>query len=227
MTIREVKSRSVFLRQPLLMGSSAHVYLWNSLYQEATRPRRPASHVVLISPPQALATQLNIISLLYFFWIFWKYFQAFQPLYLSTQPAWIYWSDMEGATYANKTDLHRAVCSRDVSLCEKLLQEGASVDSPDRCGISPLEEASLRGYDNIVNILQPHSKIPPHVWQLSDLTCPICFAVYVKPITLGCGHTFCRSCIQLSRRPHNRCSLCRKPVQFENGKALDLFPNDS
>ncbi|CAM9151887.1 unnamed protein product [Lampetra fluviatilis] len=44
------------------------------------------------------------------------------------------------------------------------------------------------------------------------LTCPICLEVYTKPVTIGCGHTFCGEClwpcVQL-RSAH--CALCRSP----------------
>lgn len=127
---------------------------------------------------------------------------------------------MEARNAEAKTPLHQAVAAHDLPKCVALVKEGADVDAVDRCGISPLEEASLRGFQDIFDVLQPYSKkTSPRTWDLSEVTCPICFAAFVKPITILCGHTFCRSCLQLSRRPHNRCCLCRKPVQFENGKS--------
>jgi hypothetical protein len=125
---------------------------------------------------------------------------------------------MEGTNAEAKTPLHRAIATKDIRKCLELVSQGADVDSVDRCGVSALEEASLRGFQDIFDALQPFSKrLTPRQWDTSEVTCPICFAVFVKPVTIVCGHTFCRSCLQLSRRPHNRCCLCRKPVQFENG----------
>lgn len=56
------------------------------------------------------------------------------------------------------------------------------------------------------------------------LTCPICLGVYHDPVSLVCGHSFCKACIQEARscRPGPficpLCSACADP-------AMELQPN--
>ena len=52
---------------------------------------------------------------------------------------------------------------------------------------------------------------PTEAYLLEQLTCPICFDVYHEPISLLCGHTFCRCCLQTLQRVDKQCPLCRKP----------------
>ncbi|OLL24683.1 putative RING finger protein, partial [Neolecta irregularis DAH-3] len=49
--------------------------------------------------------------------------------------------------------------------------------------------------------------------QLDDYTCPICASIVMKPIRLGCGHTFCVRClVKLQRAQKDKCPLCRREV---------------
>ncbi|XP_075228515.1 LON peptidase N-terminal domain and RING finger protein 1 [Lycorma delicatula] len=45
----------------------------------------------------------------------------------------------------------------------------------------------------------------PHFHESNDLKCTICYCVFYQPVTLPCGHSFCRKCII---RESNR--LCKK-----------------
>ncbi|XP_030064261.1 E3 ubiquitin-protein ligase RNF135 isoform X2 [Microcaecilia unicolor] len=49
-----------------------------------------------------------------------------------------------------------------------------------------------------------------------DLECSICCSFFNSPVTLGCGHNFCNSCIQTywtPRRKSYKCPLCQKSWQ--------------
>lgn len=49
--------------------------------------------------------------------------------------------------------------------------------------------------------------------------CPICFGFLCEPLTIACGHSFCRACLLESTRlsPTGRsCPLCRSQVDIKN-----------
>ncbi|XP_043942311.1 E3 ubiquitin-protein ligase TRIM39-like [Protopterus annectens] len=47
---------------------------------------------------------------------------------------------------------------------------------------------------------------------LNELVCPVCLDLYDHPVTLECGHNFCKSCINrvLDVQPDASCPQCRK-----------------
>ena len=49
---------------------------------------------------------------------------------------------------------------------------------------------------------------------MDNLTCSICFRLFYEPISINCGHTYCRSCIgrALSAKASQECPVCRAPV---------------
>ncbi|KAM5274827.1 E3 ubiquitin-protein ligase TRIM65 [Ctenodactylus gundi] len=49
------------------------------------------------------------------------------------------------------------------------------------------------------------------------LTCAICLGLYQDPVTLACGHTFCRACIGDWRRQEPACPECRELVPEPRG----------
>jgi hypothetical protein len=51
------------------------------------------------------------------------------------------------------------------------------------------------------------------------LECPVCVSFLVEPLTLDCGHSFCRACLLQSTRlaPDGRCCpVCRSPVSIRD-----------
>ena len=51
------------------------------------------------------------------------------------------------------------------------------------------------------------------------LDCSLCLKLFHEPITLGCGHTFCRVCIASALRVNKSCPLCRAPCYMNPRRA--------
>lgn len=45
----------------------------------------------------------------------------------------------------------------------------------------------------------------------AELECPLCSFVFDSPVTISCGHTFCRSCFLRARDHADHCPVCRQP----------------
>ncbi|XP_039656393.1 nuclear factor 7, brain-like [Perca fluviatilis] len=45
-----------------------------------------------------------------------------------------------------------------------------------------------------------------------DLTCPVCLTIFTDPVTLLCGHSFCRGCITAVLSTQPQCPQCRTAV---------------
>ncbi|KJP88261.1 hypothetical protein AK88_02042 [Plasmodium fragile] len=45
-----------------------------------------------------------------------------------------------------------------------------------------------------------------------ELTCPICLDYFYLPVTMNCGHTFCRYCIGHNKLNGKNCPLCRQAL---------------
>ncbi|KAK0409990.1 hypothetical protein QR680_004883 [Steinernema hermaphroditum] len=58
------------------------------------------------------------------------------------------------------------------------------------------------------------------------LNCPICFNVFVEPVQMTCGHTYCRECLKTLINHHKKrdfrgnqlidCALCRAPSRVQD-----------
>ncbi|KAF7456425.1 putative zinc finger protein [Cryptosporidium felis] len=49
---------------------------------------------------------------------------------------------------------------------------------------------------------------------LSEFTCPICLEYFILPVTIPCGHTFCRYCITHNRLLGKNCPICRQLIGY-------------
>ncbi|XP_029910668.1 nuclear factor 7, brain-like [Myripristis murdjan] len=50
---------------------------------------------------------------------------------------------------------------------------------------------------------------------MEDLTCSICLTIFTDPVSLLCGHSFCRECITNSLSIKDKCPQCRTTVPKE------------
>ncbi|XP_078144271.1 nuclear factor 7, ovary-like [Centroberyx gerrardi] len=48
-----------------------------------------------------------------------------------------------------------------------------------------------------------------------DLTCSICLTLFTDPVSLLCGHSFCRKCITICLSAQDQCPQCRTTVPTE------------
>lgn len=53
--------------------------------------------------------------------------------------------------------------------------------------------------------------------------CVICQEIFIEPVTLPCGHSFCRPCIKKSLSVKPLCPTCRTPmIGSSDGLALNF-----
>ncbi|CAD7968141.1 unnamed protein product [Amoebophrya sp. A25] len=45
-----------------------------------------------------------------------------------------------------------------------------------------------------------------------EFECALCLRLLLDPVSVSCGHTFCRSCIETSLDHRSACPLCRQPI---------------
>ncbi|XP_023366938.1 tripartite motif-containing protein 43-like [Otolemur garnettii] len=61
-----------------------------------------------------------------------------------------------------------------------------------------------------------------------EITCAICLNYFIDPVTIGCGHSFCRPCLYLSWEgaPNpTQCPECREPSQQRKFKTNIVLKN--
>eukprot|EP00026_Physarum_polycephalum_P011590 Phypoly_transcript_11825.p1 GENE.Phypoly_transcript_11825~~Phypoly_transcript_11825.p1 ORF type:complete len:262 (+),score=53.89 Phypoly_transcript_11825:186-971(+) len=61
----------------------------------------------------------------------------------------------------------------------------------------------------IESISAPEDITTPPAIDISDFECPLCFQVYLQPVTTPCGHVFCKQCLFRAFQHSCSCPLCR------------------
>lgn len=56
-----------------------------------------------------------------------------------------------------------------------------------------------------------------------DLKCIICMEIFINPVVLSCGHSFCRMCVEDMLRDKPACPVCRAPTLFGASNMLQNF----
>jgi hypothetical protein len=75
---------------------------------------------------------------------------------------------------------------------------------------SNLSTTSTTSSQNDVNLK------PQLIDPTEHLTCLLCYELFLDPISLECGHVFCRSCcLRLFTNSNKRCPICRAFIQLD------------
>ena len=60
----------------------------------------------------------------------------------------------------------------------------------------------------------------------SELSCQVCYGLFLDPLTTTCGHTFCRKCIHRVLDHSNLCPVCRRPMIIAPGVSAKQAPSN-
>lgn len=60
----------------------------------------------------------------------------------------------------------------------------------------------------------------------SEVDCQVCYALFHDPFTTGCGHTFCRPCLNRTLDHANRCPMCRRVLAMNPVVQPELCPSN-
>uniref|UniRef100_A0A803W9I9 RING-type domain-containing protein n=1 Tax=Ficedula albicollis TaxID=59894 RepID=A0A803W9I9_FICAL len=55
---------------------------------------------------------------------------------------------------------------------------------------------------------------------IPSLACRKCQGFLFEPVSLPCGHTFCKKCLERDRAPESRCVLCKEAGGAAAGQLL-------
>lgn len=55
---------------------------------------------------------------------------------------------------------------------------------------------------------------------MEDLTCPLCLKVFLDPVSISCGHTFCHICAKKAYKKTRKCPICRVAFSLNQSIAV-------
>lgn len=58
--------------------------------------------------------------------------------------------------------------------------------------------------------------IDPKAVDSNDFDCSLCFRLLWQPVTTGCGHTYCKACLDRSLDHRSECPLCKTKIETLN-----------
>lgn len=66
--------------------------------------------------------------------------------------------------------------------------------------------------DNLENDDDPNNMKSKIEFDVADVECMLCFRLLYQPVTIICGHTYCKNCILASVKRSTECPLCSKKL---------------
>jgi len=90
-------------------------------------------------------------------------------------------------------------CEQTHSLCDGVVESS---------GVTGLVAGGL----DVMPVLSPETSIRDWEMDESDFECALCYRLYYRPVTTGCGHTFCMSCLNKSILYSPNCPICRRKI---------------
>lgn len=116
---------------------------------------------------------------------------------------------LESVAVAASSSSTTVVASRRHSSISIASNAGAAIESKNKFADHQLSASDNGSSDRLV-LLENNSKCCNDI---DPFACPVCQDVLVAPVTIACGHTYCRNCVC----DQSHCYVC--------GKALQLYGN--
>ncbi|CAO3678253.1 unnamed protein product [Umbelopsis ramanniana] len=95
-------------------------------------------------------------------------------------------------------------------------------------GSSPLSLDQCRDSDDSSEACISDNEIHSSSWRenmLNELECQVCYCLLNEPLTIPCGHTFCKSCLLRFADHSNVCAICRCHLPI--ARVLQTHPSNS
>ncbi|XP_071329116.1 zinc-binding protein A33-like [Trachinotus anak] len=94
-------------------------------------------------------------------------------------------------------------------------------DKHVRCGFS--RKVKVKNDAKSVRLSSEENIIMASEFYSRDLTCLLCLMIFTDPVTLLCGHSFCRQCITDVLKTHHQCPQCQTAVAAEGTCVLTSY----